>query len=54
MIEDRVGRLLGSPVRALRRIEGRGYSVAYRAVAELDAGCSASTRESRRFSCSRT
>jgi hypothetical protein len=38
MIEERVARLLGSPVRTLERIEGRGYSVSYRAVVELEDG----------------
>lgn len=38
MIEDRVSRLLGARVRSLRRIEGRGYSVAFRAVVELEDG----------------
>jgi phosphotransferase family enzyme len=38
MIEERVEALLGSPVARLGRIEGRGYSVAFRAVAELEDG----------------
>jgi hypothetical protein len=40
VIAERVSRLLGMRVCSLRRIEGRGYSVAYRAVAELDDGSS--------------
>jgi Phosphotransferase enzyme family len=38
VIEERLERLLGRRVISLRRIEGRGYSVAYRAVAALDDG----------------
>lgn len=38
MIEERVSRLLGARVSSLRRVQGRGYSVAYRAVVELDDG----------------
>lgn len=41
MIEERVSELLGVRVRSLRRIQGRGYSVAFRAVAELEDGRSA-------------
>jgi hypothetical protein len=38
VIEERVSRLLGTAVRAMRRIRGRGYSVAFRAIAELEGG----------------
>jgi Phosphotransferase enzyme family len=38
VIEERVGRIAGVPVRSLRRIEGGGYAASYRAVAELADG----------------
>jgi hypothetical protein len=38
VIAERVATLLGSRVERLVRIEGRGYSVAFRAVAELEDG----------------
>ena len=37
VLEERVSRLVGAPVVALRRVE-RGYSVAFRAVVELEDG----------------
>jgi hypothetical protein len=38
VIEERVGRLAGADVRALRRIKGGGYAASFRAVAELADG----------------
>ena len=36
MLEERVATLLGSRVKSLVRVEGRGYSVAFRALVELE------------------
>jgi hypothetical protein len=38
MIEERVGRIAGSPVGALRRVKGGGYAASFRAIAELADG----------------
>ena len=41
MIEERVAAAVGRPVRSLRRIQTRGYALAYHAVAEFEDGSTA-------------
>ena len=41
MIEERVATAVGRPVRSLRRVQTRGYALAFHAVAEFDDGSTA-------------